>query len=156
MKTQYILFLFLFGLISTQQLFAQEKCVCPTCNGEGLNPVPTEWRDCDFCTKGYNTCNTCDGDGQEPCHRCNETGIAQLPCRECNGYGKINGETCGVCGGDGIEEMVCANCEGKGSYNCHSCGQLGKFICNMCGGEGGKLWKGTCPKCNGTGEIICP
>jgi DnaJ-class molecular chaperone len=156
MKTLFSVILVLASFLFSQDLAAQEKCVCPTCNGEGLNPIADLYRACDFCTDGYNICNTCKGVGQEPCYRCNESGIAQLPCRECNGNGKINGENCGVCGGDGIEEMTCANCEGKGSYNCHSCGQLGKFLCTMCGGEGGKLWKGPCPECNGSGQIICP
>ena len=154
MKTiLYVIFIFA-GLCFSQQIKAQEKCTCTKCNGEGMCDEDTP-RKCIFCTGGYNTCNTCDGDGLEPCYRCNKTGIAQITCNACGGSGKLNGENCGTCGGDGLEDKSCINCDGKGWNKCHSCGGDGRLICNMCGGDGEKYWRNICPNCGGTGKVDC-
>lgn len=154
MKTIFSIILLLSSLTYSGIALSQEKCVCPDCNGEGMVDEPFA-RPCNFCTGGYNTCNTCHGDGQEACYRCNETGTADITCRACNGAGKINEDTCGTCGGDGLEGISCINCSGKGWNHCHSCNGEGRFICNMCGGAGEKVWRNACQRCSGTGQVDC-
>lgn len=106
-------------------------------------------------TNRYNTCTTCDGEGEtSPCSVCNMEGY--INCQRCSGYGNIDGRTCLNCRGSGIQ--TCYQCEGNPSHSkCRDCDGTGKTKtvwdkCIDCEGGKNERYKGIkCRRCDGAG-----
>ncbi len=53
---------------------------CNWCKGRGVNP-------CSSCTSGYNTCSTCNGNGDVSCYMCDNSG--KVDCYSCTAQGSF-------------------------------------------------------------------
>ncbi len=55
-------------------------------------------------------------DDEEPCDRCNGSGIVEGRCATCNGSGEgmADAYNCRVCRGAGVLPMECPQCQGRG------------------------------------------
>ena len=53
---------------------------CNSCNGKGSNK-------CSSCSNGYNTCGTCNGNGEVSCYKCNSSG--KIGCSSCASQGSF-------------------------------------------------------------------
>ncbi len=55
-------------------------------------------------------------DDDEPCDRCNGTGLVDERCAQCNGSGEgmADGTRCPFCRGHGALPMECPQCQGRG------------------------------------------
>lgn len=141
------------GTIENHECDPQENC--PECRGSGQ-------------------CVECHGQGDVNCHTCHGTG----QCRSCHGQGRTRCTECGgsgrcrKCGGSG--QILCRQCHGRGQIpwgnstkTCDACGGGGYAPCPNCsptwknvgrsffGVSGDKSGTGQCPKCEGTGELVC-
>ncbi|MGN1139245.1 MAG: hypothetical protein ACI4RM_07335 [Ruminococcus sp.] len=104
----------------------------------------------------YYECGNCNGEGETKCSWCNGTGIM--------GSGSTTW-SCPNCGGDGVGE--CIICDGAGVRK-RAKSSTGGNAGGNAGGNGGGIGNNTpifddygnqggtqCPKCNGTGKVIC-
>lgn len=80
------------------------------------------------------TCNNCNGRGQETCYGCHGSG--ETSCYNCsNGY-----RTCDSCSNgyvhntDGSKDR-CYSCSGSGEKRCYSCNGNGRITCSTCSGR---------------------
>lgn len=141
------------GTIQNHECDPQENC--PECRGNGQ---------CVECHgQGDVNCHTCHGTGQ--CKSCHGQGSTR--CTECGGSGR-----CRKCGGSG--QILCRKCHGKGvipwgstTKTCDTCGGGGYAPCPECsstlnkvsrsffGVHGDKSGSGQCPKCEGSGQLVC-
>lgn len=108
----------------------QQRTVCPTCNGTGIQAHP---------------CVACKGTGEEVCSICEGKGYFHLDtiCPICNGTG-------------GSEEDPCKFCNGTGIPLCQGCGGTGVEPCGLCNGTGieRRSVPNPCIECNGKGYIF--
>jgi serine/threonine protein kinase/uncharacterized protein YgiM (DUF1202 family) len=107
------------------------------------------------------TCSDCRGNGtlnlQINCTTCNGVGSSQ--CNTCHGNGNYS---CNNCYGTGFgpigpatnwERRPCKICSGTEKIKCNICASTGKVKCETCSGTGKITKNGTCPKCNGKGQV---
>ena len=134
--------------------------------------------DCPEC-RGDGRCTKCHGSGDVDCHVCHGNG----QCRDCHGHGRTRCTECGgdgrcrKCGGTG--QVTCRDCHGKGEtkctdsngfpfyskcLTCHGSGYVPCKHCTSTGLNAARLvfgsrmnasGSGKCPKCEGTGELVC-
>ncbi len=116
---------------------------CAACGGDGLVYCPQCRGKGYFTTRETRTCPLCRGTGR--------SSIAERPCSNCGGTGKITvtvDKPCPRCGGRKVER--CTHCKGRGI--CPACGGRGRAeTCSVCRGLGRIITE--CPYCKGTG--IC-
>lgn len=141
------------GTIENHECDPQEDCPecrgnrrCTKCNGRGDV-------DCHVC-HGNGQCKDCRGHGRTRCTECGGSGS----CRKCGGTGLVK---CGNCNGRGRQEISsgyveCKVCRGTGCIPCKHCTSTGlkaaRFVFGTSKYAGGS---GRCPKCDGTGELVC-
>ena len=82
----------------------------------------------------------------EDCYECNGTGV----CQDCDGRGY---HRCRKCDGTGkVDERCGTTKDGKPKYKkvaCPKCHGSGKILCSSCGGSK------KCHKCGGSGQVTC-
>jgi len=135
------------------------KYSCTSCGGQG-------YYGCTSCgAQGYYGCSSCGAQGYYGCTSCGGQGYnldyngRKITCTSCRGKGthvcsSCSGRkthTCSSCGGR--KTHTCSSCGGRKQLNCNSCSGKGKTTCSSCSGNGKFSTNGTCPKCNGKGQI---
>ena len=115
---------------------------CHVCHGNG------QCRDCRG--HGRTRCTECGGDGR--CRKCGGTG--QIICRDCHGTGEKKNPMAGAYGAK--EYVTCGACHGTGYTPCKHCSSTGLNAARLVfGSSKNASGTGRCPKCEGTGELVC-
>lgn len=115
---------------------------CHVCHGNG------QCRDCRG--HGRTRCTECGGDGR--CRKCGGTG--QIICRDCHGTGEKKNSMAGAYGAK--EYVTCGACHGTGYTPCKHCTSTGLNAARLVfGSSKNASGTGQCPKCDGTGELVC-
>lgn len=115
---------------------------CHVCHGDG------RCRDCRG--HGRTRCTECGGDGR--CRKCGGTG--QIICRDCHGTGEKKNPMAGAYGAK--EYVTCGACHGTGYTPCKHCTSTGLNAARLVfGSSKNASGTGQCPKCDGTGELVC-
>ena len=115
---------------------------CHVCRGSG------QCRDCRG--HGRTRCTECGGDGR--CRKCGGTG--QIICRDCHGTGEKKNPMAGAYGAK--EYVTCGACHGTGYTPCKHCTSTGLNAARLVfGSSKNASGTGQCPKCDGTGELVC-
>lgn len=115
---------------------------CHVCHGDG------RCRDCRG--HGRTRCTECGGDGR--CRKCGGTG--QIICRDCHGTGEKKNSMAGAYGAK--EYVTCGACHGTGYTPCKHCTSTGLNAARLVfGSSKNASGTGQCPKCDGTGELVC-
>jgi len=73
----------------------------------------------------YETCYSCDGNGEADCDVCNGQGTVE--CGSCGGSGEGDSEE---------EDIYCEECDGDGVLPCDECGGDAVMRCDECDGQG--------------------
>jgi hypothetical protein len=131
--------------------------ICPDCDGDGENrDIAEEYYTAseDCCSE---TCDECDGRGQDNCETCNGSGFGpdnKGDCPDCDGFGYI---TCPDCEGNGYHVNHCPYCgeELRHSYYHPEAWVTsdGEVICDDCAREAGAY---KCETCDGEGTLPHP
>ena len=105
------------------------KIECKVCDGIGKDDRGEECGECDG--DGEIECSVCDGEGEitESCENCDGSG--EDWCSNCDSQGEVE---CDDCGGEGEVEGGCEYCD-YGNVDCDECGGSGEQECPLCEGR---------------------
>ena len=125
--------------LSTQQIHAQSKVVCPSCHGSR-----SSIENCTYCHNGAIFCTNCNGRGSKTsrCSACNGSGVStrqeKTVCSNCGGrkYFSENRPTSCTCrGGKRPMKTRGGNIQYVNCNRCNGSGQLDNYInvaCRQC------------------------